>query len=67
MAETGISASLSKSTSTSTNDSWYWDGSDFINNQPADEYEENPEPWDTYINWLPSLDIYLTYTFNKAD
>lgn len=67
MAETAISANMNKSSSTSTNVSWYWDGSDFVNNAPADEYEENPEPWDMNINWLPSFDIYLTYTFNKAN
>ena len=65
MAEASINGSMRQNQNMNTNESWNWNGAQFVNNAPDDEFEENDEPWDMSINWLPSFDFWFTYTFGS--
>ena len=65
MAETSITGGMYQSQNMNTNESWNWNGAQFVNNAPGDEFEENDEPWDMSIDWMPRFDFWFTYTFGS--
>jgi hypothetical protein len=69
LVETSIGADIHQNTYMSYNNSYNWNGTDFVNNSnPEDvDMEEMDASWMVDYNWLPRFDFWFTYTFGNNE